>query len=86
MRGRAGEKQAGKLLCERDTSRCPRADTTRAGAQFPVYREIAANFTSALADYFRRVASNDAQDCPSELSCLGPADRGHLSNGLYTDE
>jgi hypothetical protein len=51
-------------------------------ASLTVFREIAANFTSALADYFRRVASNDAQYSPSELSSPGPADRGHLSSGL----
>ena len=34
-----------------------------------VSREIAANFTSAAADYFSRVAPNDAQYSSSELSC-----------------
>jgi hypothetical protein len=41
----------------------------RTGGGVWVFREIAANFTSALADYFRSFASNRAQYSPSELFC-----------------
>jgi hypothetical protein len=51
-----------------------------------MFREIAANFTLALADYFRRVASNDAQYASSKLSCSWFPSGRHSPGTVSTNE
>jgi hypothetical protein len=73
-------RSAPKNCGERATRGTPSATV---GAMF---REIAANFTLALADYFRRVASNDAQYAPSKLSCSWFPSGRHSPGTVSTNE